>query len=181
MRVFPRRESAAQPKRRAFETVSITAIVAVVISVGTFTHSVVRDWASALRDTKKPFFEKQLTLYFEAAEAAATLSNHEVESDSWRKARARFHELYWGPLGVVEDRRVAQAMVDFRSALERDPRQQQALRPLSLGLAHALRASIEEHWGVSLGPTATARTDESRAAPQTPGEGGEGRAADYDK
>jgi hypothetical protein len=181
MRAFPRRESPAQPKRRAFESVSITAIVAIVISVGTFAHSVVKDWASALRDTKRPFFEKQLTLYFEAAEAATTLSNHDIDSDSWRKARTRFYELYWGPLGVVEDRRVSQAMVDFRSAFESDPRQQQSLRPLSLRLAHSLRASIEEHWGVSLGPTATAREDESRAAPTAGGQGGEGRAAGYDK
>jgi hypothetical protein len=60
----------------------------------------------ALRESQKPFLEKQLAFYFEAAKVTsklATLVIHDqLTLDDWLSARKRFWELYWGKLGVVE-------------------------------------------------------------------------------
>ena len=60
---------------------------------------------------------------------------------------ARFWELYWGELALVEDRRVEGAMKAFGDALIAGA-SADALQRLSLSLAHACRESLAESWGV---------------------------------
>jgi hypothetical protein len=98
-------------------------------------------------EATKPFLERQLKLYTEATQAAATLatSKSPQEVDA---ASKRFWNLYWGELALVEDRRVEAAMVQFGRALETGSASPQ-LQQASLALAHACRDSLAESWGVS--------------------------------
>jgi hypothetical protein len=97
-------------------------------------------------EATRPFLDRQLKLYTDATQAAATIatstSNEEVTG-----ARARFWSLYWGELALVEDNRVEAAMVEFGRALEAGAKGKE-IAPLSLRLAHACRDSLAESWGV---------------------------------
>ena len=102
-----------------------------------------------LRESRRPFLERQLALYFEATKAAAQLSTL-PPSPAWDKARQRFWELYWGELGLVEDAAVSGAMHGFGTGLkafEAKQLTQERLRSLALDLAHACRASLQDGWG----------------------------------
>jgi hypothetical protein len=105
--------------------------------------------AVALRESRKPFLERQLTLYFEATKAAAQLSTL-PRGPEWSAARQRFWELYWGELGLVEGSNVQAAMVRFGTALqsfEEGKGPQAELTQHSLSLAHACRQSLQSEWG----------------------------------
>jgi hypothetical protein len=114
----------------------------------------------AVRESQKPFLERQLAFYFEAAKATGTLSTRGLQDQEWASARKRFWELYWGELGVVESRQVASGMVAFGNTLKElekcvDDRKtcddlQRPLTGASIVLAHSIRESIEAGWGYRL-------------------------------
>jgi hypothetical protein len=130
----------------------------------------------AVRESQKPFLERQLAFYFEAAKVTAKLATlppvptgedfakHKALED-WAWARRRFWELYWGELGVVESPEVASAMVDFGKALGDVEKcadaggdcigKQKALEGHSISLSHKIRASVEQGWGYTLSPRPT--------------------------
>jgi hypothetical protein len=103
------------------------------------------------REFAKPLWDKQLSLYIEATEQAATIA---TVKDAIKRgdAEERFFELYWGPLAAVEDigpmkqdtADIEHAMVEFGRELEKKPEDRDAttLKQLSLQLAHAVRKSI---------------------------------------
>ena len=97
-------------------------------------------------EATKPFLERQLKLYTEATQAAATLatSKNRQELDA---ATKKFWSLYWGELALVEDKRVEAAMVQFGRALDAGSSCHE-LQKASLDLAHACRDSLAESWGV---------------------------------
>jgi hypothetical protein len=97
-------------------------------------------------EATKPFLERQLKLYTEATQAAATLVTSR-EPNELDAARKKFWSLYWGELALVEDKRVEAAMVQLGRALENGSAGQQ-LQQHSLALAHACRDSLAESWGV---------------------------------
>lgn len=101
-------------------------------------------------ERQKPFLQRQMSHYFEAAEIAAKIANSE-DAQTRTAAIDRFWLLYWGPLAVVEDAPVERAMVDFGNALRSDVKDRTNLRRLSLQLAHACRQSLEKLWGADLG------------------------------
>ena len=107
-------------------------------------------------ELRKPFWEKQLELYFAASEAAATIATSTDQAER-AKAEARFWMLYWGPLGIVEDAGmkqpedavVEQAMVRFGRCLSgADSCDPQELKLRSLSLAHKCRESVGKSWEV---------------------------------
>jgi hypothetical protein len=74
----------------------------------------------AVRESQKPFLEKQLQYYVEASKVAAQLtvlplraSAGAAPEETWDAANRRFWELHWGELVVVEDRPVGAAMAQF--------------------------------------------------------------------
>jgi hypothetical protein len=105
-----------------------------------------------------PFLERQLKLYFEAADTASKIANSQVGSDRSGLTH-RFWELYWGPLAVVEDETVVAAMVEFGNALKDEPSNNVALKRLSLKLAHACRNSLQKLWDTDLGKLTTSRPE----------------------
>jgi hypothetical protein len=97
-------------------------------------------------EATKPFLDRQLKLYTDATQAAATIATSN-EEDEITAARERFWSLYWGELALVEDERVEEAMVQLGNALNRkDPKKE--IQGLSLALAHACRDSLAKSWGV---------------------------------
>jgi hypothetical protein len=104
-------------------------------------------------EARKPYLERQLTLYTEATQSAAILATSS-DPDIIEKARQRFWELYWGELAMVEngglnaiEGGVEAAMVMFGECLNRGCSQSE-LQPLALRLAHACRDSLAASWDV---------------------------------
>jgi hypothetical protein len=96
-------------------------------------------------DFRKPFWDEQLKLYFEATDTVSKVANLPAGPDR-DKAIARYWELSYGSLRVVEDNEnVSKAMVAFGACLARDCNQA-ALQNLSLNLADACKLSISETW-----------------------------------
>ena len=104
-------------------------------------------------EARKPFLERQLTLYTKATQNAAILATSS-DPDAIEEARQRFWELYWGELAMVEngglnanEGGVESAMVAFGKCLNKGCSQPE-LQPLALRLAHACRDSLAVSWGV---------------------------------
>lgn len=105
--------------------------------------------AAAQLEAKKPYYSKHLDLCSEASVAAATIAT--TKDPQKRKAASEdFWRLYWGPLGMVEETKVADAMVAFGKCLQ--PGCQQRLELLSLALAQSCRAEISQHFDLHLPP-----------------------------
>lgn len=97
-------------------------------------------------EATRPFLDRQLKLYTEATQAAATLATASSK-EQIAAARQRFWSLYWGELALVEDEHVEAAMVQLGRALEQGKIGSE-VQVLSLNLAHACRDSLAESWGV---------------------------------
>src|SRR5262245_20552790 len=121
----------------------------------------------AVRESQKPFLEKQLQYYVEASKVAAKLTILPLQSasgaapeETWDGAKQRFWELHWGELVVFEDKDVRVAMAQFgrqvtevekcRTRAEECLDAQARLKWLSLELSRAIRASIQSGWGYNL-------------------------------
>lgn len=63
------------------------------------------------------FWQKQLELYVNTTTAAAELTQFELNSESYKKSRETFYTYFWGPMSIVEDTDVKEAMENFSSAL----------------------------------------------------------------
>ena len=97
-------------------------------------------------EATKPFLERQLALYAEATKIAAQVATQGT-SESRKKALARFWELYWGELALVENRSVEAAMKRMGDALRANASTQE-LEQASLAVAHACRESLDRSWGI---------------------------------
>jgi len=86
-------------------------------------------------EATRPFLDRQLKLYTEATQAAASLATSK-KNEELVAATERFWSLYWGELALVEDKRVEAAMVQFGGALQQGSAGEK-LHTLSLELAHA--------------------------------------------
>ncbi|MGR3780390.1 MAG: hypothetical protein ACU0DT_03890 [Albimonas sp.] len=99
---------------------------------------------------RRPFLERQMTLCFEASRLAAQLATS-PDAAVRSQAGARFEELYWGELAIVEDAPVEQAMVAFRRTWTAGE-DASALRAPALRIAHSCRELVLSSWGIDLGP-----------------------------
>ena len=103
-------------------------------------------------EVQKPFLEKQLALYFEAAQVAGRLVTLQPGADRWNANESRFWELYWSELSMVESEAVEEAMVKLGKALNAykaapaDKKVRDDLQDAVYELAHAIRDGIEAAW-----------------------------------
>lgn len=103
---------------------------------------------------RRPFLEKQLEMAFAASDAAAILAT-ETDPVEWEKSRKLFWKLYWGPLGIVEDKAVERAMVELGKIVPSEPQAaptlpMRELEDPSLRLAHQVRNLVLRSWDVKL-------------------------------
>ena len=103
-------------------------------------------------ERQQPFLEQQMELYFEAADTAAKIATSRDESHR-EKLLQRFWELYWGPLAVVEDQPVVDAMVAFGDALNDDPSNAAALKRIVLETRSCVSRFLAEIVGYRSGTT----------------------------
>jgi hypothetical protein len=108
----------------------------------------------------KPFLEKQLELYSEATRVASQVAMKLGKEGD--EARARFWELYWGELALVENPEVENAMVEMSEALESGA-PVTTLRSKSLRIAHACRQSLDKSWGINAWRTGPPSRADTRA------------------
>ena len=100
-------------------------------------------------EAQKPFLDRQLLLYSEAIHITSFLATA-AQSPEWTKARDRFWELYWGELATVENKEVSSQMVAFGDALNGQGGRvsEVTLKQSALSLAHAVRQSLDQSWGI---------------------------------
>lgn len=115
---------------------------------------------STRKEFRRPYWERQLSLYFDVTAVAATLASIDSgKIDSANReglgaqAQEKFWQLYYGPLEIVTDEEVTDAIKEFKECLLK--RQAGDLTPRdleikSLELARACRASIGESWNFQL-------------------------------
>ena len=97
---------------------AVAAICTVAVSAAVFLVQRSQSIQDFERETKRPFLEQQFKLYGEAVRVASRLAfaadqNHRQAQQLPQQELQRFWELYWGPLAMVEDSRVEEAMVIF--------------------------------------------------------------------
>jgi hypothetical protein len=119
------------------------------------------------RETARPLWDRQLGLYLEAAEKAATIATTD-DKGARKAAEARFWVLYWGPLAAVEDvglgeqkqAEIEAAMVRFGRELDKKPEERKAdeMKQMSLQLAQAIRKAIAPAFQVKAAELAGLRT-----------------------
>jgi hypothetical protein len=121
-------------------------------------------------ELRKPFFERQFSLVFEAVETVSGLAAMSDDAQ-WKSKLARFWQLYWGELSIVENRALESAMVSFGQALHRirqDFTSRAELELYAYQVARAGRDLLEEAWGLGLEPLPlkpqSSLEDEARAA-----------------
>jgi hypothetical protein len=131
------------------------ALAGAITGIFSYRASIANSKAASEREYQKPFYDRQMTLYFDASRAAATLASSRNPNEL-RKASERFWQLYWGELCIVEDQQVESKMRDFGivlSQVEKAPgrltvQEQQSLRKPSYDLAQSLRDSLSKAWPV---------------------------------
>jgi hypothetical protein len=105
---------------------------------------------NATFEAKKPFYSAQLDLCEQASSSAAILATSKGrDAAGAKKAEGDFWRLYWGPLGIVEDTGVEDAMVTFGHCLQGSCANQ-SIENLALSLAHACRTLISQSWNLDL-------------------------------
>jgi hypothetical protein len=107
---------------------------------------------SAEVEARKPFSSKQLDLYLEAVDVVGRIAS--TPPNDRELLFREFRSLYLGPLALVEDGKVAAAMIAVDTALEKHANEEE-LQRLAIALSHACRQSIAESWKVEL-PSSTA-------------------------
>jgi leucyl aminopeptidase (aminopeptidase T) len=107
-----------------------------------------KDRDTAQRDFMKPLLEKQLSLYFEASSAASTIATT-IDSSEREKATNTFWRLYYGPLVIVENKEVSNAMQSFAKCLSREDSCSRAeMSNRSLILASKLQEAMLKSWNL---------------------------------
>lgn len=142
----------AETKRTKTWTAVVPWILTILtLSIGAWQFTLQQEQAN-----RSPFLKEQLAVSFAAVDAVAILAT-ETDPAAWETARKTFWRLYWGPLGVVENREVEAQMVALGKMI---PPPQEAvaaaelpmveLRVPSLRLAQAVRELLLKSWGVDL-------------------------------
>jgi hypothetical protein len=111
------------------------------------------------KEFRKPFWEKQIDVYFEVSKAAATIATlDETNTEKKKETEDEFWKLYWGQVVLVEDKPVKDAMQRFSQCLKGedeycrsdDELKKEELQKLSLELANSCRSSISNSWDIDL-------------------------------
>jgi hypothetical protein len=103
--------------------------------------------ATAQLEAKQPYYSKHLELCSEASTAAATIATSK-DPRTKKAASEDFWRLYWGPIGMVEETEVGNAMIAFGNCLQGSC--QKDIEQLSLDLAHGCRAEVSRHFSLNL-------------------------------
>lgn len=134
----------------ATSTQVISVVVAVVISVLSFNSTRDKEAEARRLEAARPFLALRQSLYTEAVKAAAIQSNPEVHTkEELAASKKRFRELYVAELTMVESPEVEGKMKALAEALDPDLLRLNPAQSAAYTLAHALRDTFVESWGIS--------------------------------
>ena len=112
-----------------------------------------RDIAIALRDSQRPFLEKQLSIYLSIVNITSAIANitstSKYEQEDIKTPLEKFWRLYYGELAAVQTDRVAEAVIEFGKKIgemQNSSVVADSLKYHSLCIAHAVRHSIQATW-----------------------------------
>jgi hypothetical protein len=86
------------------------ALIGAVVGIGTYYQARRREYTVQVRESQKPFLERQLQYYFEAIKVSSQVATYQT-GDKFEDAKRRFWEVYWGELSIVETADVEKYMV----------------------------------------------------------------------
>jgi hypothetical protein len=143
-----RAESAS--KAVATFVAALTLIVGVFEYYATYKHQRQAEQTVAVRDSQKPFLDRQFSLYFDAVDTTATIATSKLGSPDRERAEVHFWRLYWGQLASVENGDVEGAMYEFGNALDAN-KPNKELQQAALEVACSTRKSLADEWGIASG------------------------------
>ena len=114
--------------------------IGAVVAVATVTLGAAQFIRNQSVEAAKPYLERKLKWCEEAVETTSFIATSEPAVAKTKVPR--FWQMYWGVMGMVENRRVTDAMIAFGQALE----SRDHLPEKSLALSHACRAEMAESW-----------------------------------
>lgn len=141
------------------EAVDVIAKVVIAIVAGVWVWHTYPE--SKEKDFRMAYWDHQMTLFFEATQAASQIATLPAEDPRKAEATKKFWELYWGQMIVIETKNdkdpVAQAMIHFGKCLiepgEQEPSNKcgnQELKNRAWQLGKACRDSIGTSWDQKL-------------------------------
>lgn len=133
----------------------ILAVLGVVIGGGwtvlAYLNARAHEAETAAIEARKPFEAQRLEVYLRATTVAGTLAKSKDQKER-TQAEKEFWTLYWGPLAIVKDSKVAEDMVRIGNCLNDKNNCDRGLEMLALNLDHDCQASIANAWRVDLAP-----------------------------
>jgi hypothetical protein len=133
---------------------SVAKWVTILATAGGLCWSVAAGLQSQAINARRPFLDLQLRLYQDATKTASILATS-ADPKELQAAEARFWQLYWGELGLVENGGITSenggvegAMVRFGEELQKRGEDRRVLARLALDLAHTCRNSLAQSWDV---------------------------------
>ena len=140
----------------AAKLVQVLAVVSgVVVSVLSFNGARLKEAEARQKEAQtrrieagKPFVELRQKLYRETLQNAAILANADIHTvEEVNTARKRFRSLYVAELSMVENAKVAGAMVQLAKAVDPQLVNMSEKQRAALSLAHIIGASFVESAG----------------------------------
>ena len=138
----------------------VAAKIAIAVVAGLWVLYTYPD--SREKEFRKSYWDRQMSLYFDATQAASQVASLPSDDAAREKALQRFWELYWGQMVVVESKCercdvVDQAMIRFGHCLTQPgsdkPKETcdyAELQQRAFGLGKACRDSIGASWDKKL-------------------------------
>ena len=94
-------------------------------------------------EAAKPYLQSKLKWCEEAVETASLIATAEPAAAAAKTPR--FWQMYWGVMGLVENKHVTEAMMRFGDALKAKE-SPETMRSRSIALSQACRAEMAESW-----------------------------------
>jgi len=96
---------------------------------------------TARMEARKPFDQQRQAIYLDLLSTTATIGNTRYDTYERKKATDHFWFIYWGPLPLVADHAVGEAVNRFSELLDK-PDDEVPLRNASMGIAQSCRTSL---------------------------------------
>lgn len=137
-----------------FEKIDWKLVVPWVVTLITLSVGIWQYADKQAQTNRDQFLRKQLDVMFSASEATAQLATLR-DAGKWMEARDKFWLLYTGPMVLVEDPKVAAAMIAFGKAVDAaglppDTLPRPELLDPSIAVSEAARDLILRSWQVDI-------------------------------
>ncbi len=149
-----------ESRKLVVDALDVIAKIAIAVIAGLWVLHTYPD--SREKEFRKSYWDKQMSLLFDAAETTAKIATLAPNNPKRVEAVETFWNLYWGPMTVVESKcercdAVDQAMISFGRCLK-DPADEnpketcdaKQLEQRSIALGKAARDSIGSSWDKKL-------------------------------